>query len=110
MNEEFDESILDNEVEFKKRFRRIERPAFLDKIVKNKEAKSRITIYLDADIVEHFKTQAEISKTGYQTLINQTLREKITGMQSNTNADELIEKLLQDKNALSRLKAELESV
>jgi uncharacterized protein (DUF4415 family) len=110
MNEEFDESILDNEEEFKKRFRRIERPAFLDKIVKNKETKSRITIYLDADIVEHFKTQAENSKVGYQTLINQTLREKIQGSQTNKTADEVIERLLQDKNALSRLKAELDAV
>ena len=110
MNEEFDESILDSEEEFNKRFRRIERPAFLDKIVKNKEAKNRITIYLDADIVEHFKTQAENSKTGYQTLINQTLREKIDGSQTAAKADDLIEKLLRDKTALGRLKAELETV
>lgn len=108
--DDFDESILDDEEEFNKRFKRIERPAFLDKILKNKEAKNRITIYLDADIVEHFKTQAEISKIGYQTLINQTLREKINSSQSNKNADELIEILLQDKTALSRLKAELETV
>lgn len=110
MNDDFDESILDNEEEFNKRFKRIERPAFLDKIVKNKEAKNRITIYLDADIVEHFKREAEKSKTGYQTLINQTLREKINNPTANKNADELIERLLQDKNALSRLKAELETV
>ena len=110
MNEEFDESILDSEEEFNKRFRRIERPAFLDKIVKNKEAKNRITIYLDADIVEHFKTQAENSKTGYQTLINQTLREKIDGSQTAAKADDLIEKLLRDKTALGRLKAELEMI
>ena len=110
MNEEFDESILDSEEEFNKRFRRIERPAFLDKIVKNKEPKNRITIYLDADIVEHFKTAAENSKTGYQTLINQTLREKIDGSQNAAKVDDLIEKLLRDKNALSRLKAELETI
>jgi uncharacterized protein (DUF4415 family) len=106
MNNEFDETILDDEAAFKKRFREIERPAFLDKLLKNKEAKNRITIYLDADIVEHFKVEAENSKTGYQTLINQTLREKIDGSKTN----ELLEKLLQDKNALSRLKAELEMI
>ncbi len=110
MKKDFDEAILDNEEEFKKRFKRIERPAFLGQPKTAKESKSRITIYLDADIVEHFKTQAEISKTGYQTLINQTLREKINNPQANKNADELIEKLLQDKAALSRLKAELETV
>lgn len=110
MKKDFDETILDSEEEFNKRFKRIERPAFLDKLKTSKESKSRITIYLDADIVEHFKTQAEISKTGYQTLINQTLREKINNPQVNKNADDLIEKLLQDKAALSRLKAELETV
>jgi uncharacterized protein (DUF4415 family) len=110
MNDEFDESILDDEVEFKKRFREIERPAFLKKLVIQKEAKNRITIYLDADIVEHFKTEAEQTKTGYQTLINQTLREKIDGSQSTKKADEVIERLLQDKKALGRLKAELETV
>ena len=109
MNEEFDESILDSEEEFKKRFRRIERPAFLDKIVKNKESKNRITIYLDADIVEYFKAQAENSRTGYQTLINQALREKIENSQT-AKTDEVIERLLQDKKALRRLKAELETV
>lgn len=108
--DDFDESILDNEEEFKKRFKRIERPAFLDKVVKNKESKSRITIYLDADIIEHFKTQAENSNTGYQTLINQTLRETIDGSQVDKKADEVIERLLQDKTALSKLKAELETV
>ena len=106
MKKDFDESILENEEEFKKRFKRIERPAFLGKPKGVKESKARITIYLDADIVEHFKAQAENSNTGYQTLINQTLREKINGSQ----ADELLEKLLRDKNALRKLKAKLESV
>jgi uncharacterized protein (DUF4415 family) len=90
----------------KRGLKRITRPAFLGKPKGTKESKSRITIYLDADIVEHFKTQAENSKTGYQTLINQTLREKINSSQT----DELLEKLLRDKNALKKLKAELESV
>ena len=112
IEDDFDESILDNEEEFNKRFKpidRAKRPNFaINKALK--EAKNRITIYLDADIVEHFKTAAENSKTGYQTLINQTLREKIDGSQNAVKADELIEKLLRDKNALSRLKAELEAI
>ncbi len=72
--------------------------------------KNRITIYLDADIVEHSKAQAETSNTGYQTLINQTLREKIDSSQADKNADEVIERLLRDKTALSKLKAELETI
>ncbi len=65
---------------------------------------------LDPDIIEHFKTQAENSDMGYQTLINQTLREKIDGSSQSTESDELLEKLLQDKSALIRLKAELETI
>jgi len=110
--DDFNESILENETEFNKHFKPIDRanrPNFaINKALK--ESKSRITIYLDADIVEHFKTEAENSKVGYQTLINQTLREKINNAAVEKNGDELIEKLLNDKNALSRLKAELETV
>lgn len=109
--DDFDESILDNEEEFNKRFKRIDRsqrPNFaINKALK--EAKNRITIYLDADIVEHFKAQAENSRVGYQTLINQALREKIEGSQT-AKTDDVIERLLQDKKALRRLKAELETV
>ncbi len=108
--DDFDEKILDNEEEFNKRFKRIERPAFLGEPKSSKEAKNRITIYLDADIVEHFKTQAEVSKTGYQTLINQTLRETIEGSNTPQKADEVIQRLLQDKTALRKLKAELETI
>lgn len=97
---------------FQKQFRQIERKDRPNVAINKalREAKNRITIYLDADIVEHFKIEAENFKTGYQTLINQTLREKINGSQKSNKADELIEKLLQDKSALSRLKAELETV
>ncbi|MCW5961512.1 MAG: BrnA antitoxin family protein [Pyrinomonadaceae bacterium] len=90
----------------KRGLRRITRPTFLDDPKRNKESKSRITIYLDADIVEYFKTQAEESKLGYQTLINQTLREKISGSETDT----LLDKLLHDKKALKKLKAELEAI
>ena len=94
----------------KRGLKRITRPAFLGEPKSAKESKSRITIYLDADIVEHFKAQAENSSSGYQTLINQTLREKIGNAQMDENSDEMIERLLKDKKALSRLKAELEAV
>ncbi len=105
MSDEFDESILMDEKEFKKRFRRIERPAFLGE-PKKKENKKTITIMLDPDIIEHFKAEAENSRTGYQTLINQTLRESIQG----SERSDPFEDLLRDKKALRRLKAELETV
>lgn len=60
---------------------------------------------LDPDVIEHFKSEAERSHVGYQTLINRTLREKM-----NAKTADPIEKLLKDKKALKRLKAKLESV
>jgi len=104
MNDDFDESILSDEKEFRKRFRRIERPAFIDEITKNK--KDRITIMLDPDVIGHFKKEAARSHIGYQTLINQTLRESI----KNAETIDPIERLLRDKKTLKRLKAKLETV
>ncbi len=52
---------------------------------KNREIKKnhkvRITIHLDGDIVYHFKTRAAEAAKGYQTLINDALRE-YTGLES----------------------------
>lgn len=39
------------------------------------QGKSRITILLDKDILEAFRGQAKSSGRGYQTAINQALRE-----------------------------------
>ena len=36
--------------------------------------KTRITIMLDDDVIEHFRAQAEAEGVGYQTLINAILR------------------------------------
>lgn len=36
--------------------------------------KTRITIMLDDEVIEHFRTQAESEGVGYQTLINALLR------------------------------------
>ncbi|MCI4430559.1 MAG: BrnA antitoxin family protein [Burkholderiales bacterium] len=41
--------------------------------------KTRITIMLDDDIIEHFRAQAEAEGVGYQTLINALLRKVATG-------------------------------
>ena len=41
--------------------------------------KTRITIMLDDDVIEHFRTQAEAQGIGYQTLINALLRKAAMG-------------------------------
>lgn len=39
--------------------------------------KTRITIMLDDDVIEHFRSKAEMQGTGYQTMINAALREAL---------------------------------
>jgi uncharacterized protein (DUF4415 family) len=39
------------------------------------KGKTRITIMLDNDLLMAFRAKAELEGTGYQTLINQTLRQ-----------------------------------
>ena len=41
--------------------------------------KTRITIMLDDDVIEHFRAQAEAEGVGYQTLINSILRKASVG-------------------------------
>ena len=38
------------------------------------KGKTRITIMLDDDVIEYFRSKAESEGTGYQTMINATLR------------------------------------
>lgn len=70
------------------------------------DVKSRITIYLDADIILHFKEMAEESGSGYQTLINQSLREMVDGRELLENSD-IKQDILQDKIFLHELKEAL---
>lgn len=47
-------------------------------VIKSDPNKVRITIRLDADIIEHFKQQVHVAGGGnYQTLINDALRDYI---------------------------------
>ena len=47
----------------------------LDKLRSEEKGKTRITIMLDNDVIKKFRLRAEKEGLGYQTLINQTLRE-----------------------------------
>ena len=42
------------------------------------KGKTRITIYLDNEVLEAFRTRAENAGYGYQTMINQVLKEYLT--------------------------------
>jgi uncharacterized protein (DUF4415 family) len=39
--------------------------------------KTRITIYLDSEVLNAFRTRAERAGSGYQTMINQALKEHL---------------------------------
>ena len=42
------------------------------------KGKTRITMYLDTDIIDVFRIRAEKAGYGYQTMINEALREYLT--------------------------------
>ena len=88
--------------------RRITRPKFLDRVREGK-SKSRITIFLDADIVGHFKAIAERDNAAYQTLINDALRTMVNGRNEESQKQDLKEELLKDKKFLKKLKTALAS-
>lgn len=45
------------------------------------QGKTRITIMLDDDLIEFFRAKAEAQGSGYQTLINASLREVVSAAQ-----------------------------
>ena len=49
--------------------------------------KTRITIMLDDDVIEHFRAEAEAKGMGYQTRINAILRDAVAGAQRAKTAD-----------------------
>ncbi len=50
----------------------------LAKLQKDSVGKTRITIMLDNDVLVAFRKRAEVEGMGYQTLINQALRNALT--------------------------------
>lgn len=46
--------------------------------IRSNKGKTRITIYLDDDILDAYRRKGDNSGRGYQTLINETLRQSIS--------------------------------
>ena len=63
--------------------------------------KARITIHLDRDIISHFKDQASQTAKGYQTLINEALRE-YTGLDQPSMMMDLVERVKRLEDAYQR--------
>lgn len=109
--DEKDYEYLDTPPEVMKRgMRFITRPKSLDRILNTpsgRRMKGRISIYLDVEIINHFKAIAEKEGTGYQTLINNTLRKIVDGEQKDLEKEDLKNDLLKDKRFLRKLKTAL---
>lgn len=60
--------------------------------------KTRITIYLDDDILSRFKTRSEKSGKGYQTLINEALSASL-GLSEPPVTAELVRKIVREELA-----------
>ena len=45
--------------------------------VVSRKGKTRITIYLDTDLIEEFRNRADVAGYGYQTMINEALRQHV---------------------------------
>jgi uncharacterized protein (DUF4415 family) len=60
--------------------------------------KTRITIYLDDEIVQEFKKQAEKTGKGYQTLINEALKAYLGKKEKVLTAD-LVRKIVREELA-----------
>ncbi len=108
---DIDDEIDFSEEAFKKRFRRIEGEELIELKARIARArgrgKNRVTIYLDADIVSMFKKTAENEKIGYQTLINDALRQLVDADDKKRESQSLKEDLLKDKKFLRKLKTAL---
>ena len=60
------------------------------------KGKTRITIYLDDDVVEAFRKLADSSGTGYQTMINETLRKHL-GKTSEPVDEETLRRIIREE-------------
>jgi len=60
--------------------------------------KTRITIYLDDEVVQEFKKQAEKSGKGYQTLINEALKAHL-GKKERVLTAEAVRKIVREELA-----------
>lgn len=61
------------------------------------KGKTRITIYIDDAILEAFRSRAEEAGTGYQTLINEALREYLAQGSEKLVTESMLRRILQEE-------------
>ncbi len=102
---ELAEGLTDDEV-MKPGTYKVRRSRWAEKL-KNSN-KIKVSIYLDGEVVDYFRTRAEQSNAApYQTQINNELRK----VMENSSVEAMVEKdILNDKKFLKALKKKLEAV
>ncbi len=60
------------------------------------KGKTRITIYIDTDVLETFRARAEKAGYGYQTMINQALRHYIAKQEEPVD-ESLLRKVIREE-------------
>jgi uncharacterized protein (DUF4415 family) len=55
------------------------KPYLKDEDLRPENVKVRVNMFMDLDVVEHFRKLSKTRGLGYQTLINQALKEHIQG-------------------------------
>ena len=63
--------------------------------------KTRITIHLDDDVIDAFRTKAEEAACGYQTLINNALRQHLSSASQPVDSKTLRRILCEELNKTS---------
>lgn len=61
------------------------------------KGKTRITIYLDDTILEEFRARAEEAGTGYQTMINEALKEYLSQSTDKPVTETALRRILQEE-------------
>jgi len=74
-------------------------------LIPQRHVRQKITINLDADIIQFFKEMSDADGMPYQILINQILREYVRGNRVERLAGEVAQHLLKDSSFLERIAA-----
>ena len=61
------------------------------------KGKTRITIYIDDNILEEFRSRAEQVGTGYQTMINEALKEYLSQSSEKPVTETTLRRILQEE-------------
>ena len=62
-----------------------------------RKGKTRITIYIDDTILEEFRARAEAAGTGYQTMINDALKEYLSKNSEKPVTESTLRRILREE-------------